>query len=611
MLSPGLAVYILLLGHTVLSDTTVTIYNQWLSQGGRVHYESDRWNKHNGLDRLNLISHCKSLGTPSGRWLNRDLNDHLFENWSENPSHHGYPNPNYAQDHALQSKIWKTYMGQRNGYGSDIDNLVWEISGTHWPKWMDTSQHQGQFPNNLDAAAEFVSLMVQSAKDYTGGHIPHIFEVINEPNAHWQFLSDQTVVDFHRIVAQKLKSRFGMKVGGPTYSGYSLEMGDMDNFRLWKKAAGFLDMSLDHLDFFSFHAYNDLRVSDGNHRFTGFNEARLVAAIDMIENYSHIKKGKNVPIIISEFGRDRVMGMDQWSPNGLIDFATIYQPNGHMFTYLNLREFIDRAIVFMLSNEQYPGHTSLNWSLFTGNGQETQMTKFFKFWKYLYNNQKFLRVTSEYSGWERLVACLALADPNNKEMSILLHNYGTSTQNVKLDFKNGWINPTSGESTCIQYENGNPAMHSNIHFSTSGKVSLPGESTCLYKFKTSYNFGSVRTNNENTYYGKEMIIPISNGHAETTISVPSSGYNSALLRVGVSRTKNTNGKPLSIMFNGYKLPSTFMLYDADKDEAKTQWQMWEFWVPEGHVRSSNTVAMTFAGNGGHVTSVALVAGKLQ
>ncbi|XP_046546711.1 beta-porphyranase A-like [Haliotis rubra] len=604
----------LLLWGVAFPDTTVTIYNEWLSQGGRVHFEVERWNKINGLTQHNLIPKCKAIRTAAGRWLNPDLSGHLFENWRQSPSHHGYPDPAYLQDHTLQSKTFGFYMQQVNGYGSDINNMVWEIKCLNWPSWIDTSHHQGKFPNNVDAAAEFVSLMVQSTKDYTGGRIPHIFEVINEPDWVEKYIDQQTNIDFHKAVAKKLKSRFGMKVGGPTYTTMALGEADENNFSYWKRTAKFLDMSLDHLDFFSFHSYNYVRVSGGSYAYSGINEARLVASIDMVENYSHLKKGKNVPLVISEFGRGNVFGVASGFENGMIDFQTIYQPNGFMFTFLNLREFIDRVIVFLLSNEQYPGHTSLRKSLFTLDGHPLHMTKFFTFWQNFYYDQRFLRISSQYDGQERIVASLALANPHNKEMVVLLHNYGSKWQNVKLDFPNNWLNPSTGEETCVLFENGNPAVHPNYHFERSknhGTVGLPGSSTCFYKFKTNYNFNGIHTNNENTYYGKDMVIPISNGHAQTTIHLPSSGYHTAHLRVGVSRDKNAKSKPRQAVFNGHTLSSSYMLFDAMKVEGKTKWNVWEFMVPQSQVRTTNNVSMTFDGNGGHVSPVALVVGKLQ
>ncbi|XP_046547145.1 uncharacterized protein LOC124257170 [Haliotis rubra] len=196
----------LFLWGAAFSDTTITIYNEWLAQGGRVNYEPERWNKINGLSQLNLIPKLKAIDTSPGRWVNRDLN--LFPNWPENPSRKGYPNPTYLQDHTLQSKTWQWYMQQMQNYGdAKIENIVWNIEGRHWPAWIDKSHHNGGFPNNIDAASEFVSLMVQSVKDFTGGGIPKIFEVLNEPDWYEKTIDPQTNIDFHRAVADKLKKK--------------------------------------------------------------------------------------------------------------------------------------------------------------------------------------------------------------------------------------------------------------------------------------------------------------------------------------------------------------------------------------------------------------------
>ncbi|XP_046582602.1 uncharacterized protein LOC124289986 [Haliotis rubra] len=600
-----------LLWGAVLSDTTVTIYNEWLAQDGRVNYEVERWNNVNGLSKINLIPNMKSIGAVPGRWVNRDRREDLFIKWPQNPSRHGYPDPKYLQDQALQRKTFLTYQRQLDAYGKDIDNLVWEIEGMFWPTWMDKSQHQGKFPNNVDAASEMVSLMVQSCKDYTGGRLPAIFEVVNEPDWDEPYLDQQTNIDFHKAVADKLKSRFGMKVAGPSYTSMALRQSDVNTF--WKRTSKFLDMSLDHLDYFSFHSYNHLHDVSG-HSYAGINEARLFGSLDMVENYSHIKKGKKVELVNTEFG----LGLNslQMGPNfenAMTDFQTIYQSNGFMFSFLNLREFMNTATTFLLSNEQYPGHTSLRNSLFTQDGHPLTLSKFYTFWKNFINDQKFLRVSSQYNGQEKTVSPLALANPHTKEMVVLLHNFGSKSENVKLDFPSNWINPSSGQQTCIQFENGKTAVHLNTNFDRSklhGSVSLPATSTCFYKFKTNFNFAGLHTDNQITYYGKGMLIPISNGHAQTTISVPSSGYHEARLRVGISRAKNADTKPKAVTFNGRALSSSYMLFDSMKVEGKTKWNVWEFIVPESQVHTTNTISMTFDGNGGQVTSVALIAGKL-
>lgn len=62
------------------AEYRVTIFPTFLAQGGRVHFETDRWDGHNGLDVPQFIDKCKQIATESGRWLNRDLNDNIFQN---------------------------------------------------------------------------------------------------------------------------------------------------------------------------------------------------------------------------------------------------------------------------------------------------------------------------------------------------------------------------------------------------------------------------------------------------------------------------------------------------------------------------------------------------
>ncbi|XP_046559277.1 uncharacterized protein LOC124268345 [Haliotis rubra] len=201
------------------SDTTVTIYPQWLSQGGNVRYESNRWNKHNGLEKEPLIPRCRSIRTDSGRWINRDINGRVFQDWPEDPNRSGYPDPSYLKNATKQQKLFSGYLANINsGFENDMFMM---LTGHVFPTWMNQSQHKGQFPNNVDAAAEFMVLLVQGIYDYTKGRIPAYFEPINEPDSHWKIMNFTTVSILHKLVAEKLHARFNIHVVGPTLTGYS------------------------------------------------------------------------------------------------------------------------------------------------------------------------------------------------------------------------------------------------------------------------------------------------------------------------------------------------------------------------------------------------------
>ncbi|XP_071114268.1 beta-porphyranase A-like [Haliotis cracherodii] len=599
----------------VYSDTTVTVYPQLLAQGGSVRYESDRWNKHNGLEKESRIANCRRLRTDSGRWIHEDFT--LFRVWPEDAHRSGYPDPNYLKNVSMQQEWFSDYLANiDSGYKNE---MIMMMKGLHWPNWMNTSDHKGQFPNNIDAAAEFILLLVQGVFDYTQGRIPPYFEVVNEPDVKGDIMNfTTTVAIFHKTVAKKLHSRFNIKVVGPTMTGYNTVV-DRNDFSFWTKLVEFMDITLDYLDVFSFHSYNALIVSGKSHRFTGINEARLVAFVDLIESYVHQKKGEKIPLIISEYGRDGVIGISKTALSGIVDFSTIYQSNAHRFTHLGLREYIDRSVVFLLSSEQDPGNNGSNWSLFTRQGNASRNADVFKFWSNFTSEYSFIRTASKCDGQERTVSPLSMSSSVRNETVILLHSYSQQSQMVKLIFQDDWITPITGEATCITIkDNWYPIITFNEPFdigNTGGMVDLPPEATCRYTFRIPSNQLPRDTFNETTYYGADMIIPIKDSIAVTSIALPKDEFDSARLRVSASLPINETNSLSSVTFNHQPLYPCYKLYDSDKQNSKifNYMDVWEFVVPFTLLNTTSiTVQVNFSNKDseGYVTAVALVTAKL-
>ncbi|XP_046328484.2 beta-porphyranase A-like isoform X2 [Haliotis rufescens] len=595
----------------VYSDTAVTIHSQWLAQGGSARYDSNRWNKHNGLDQESLIPKCRSLRTDGGRWNNNGLSYRLFEDWPEDPNRSGYPDPSYLKNATKQKELFSVYLANINtGYEND---MIMMSEALKWPNWLNQSEHAGQFPNNVDAAAEFMMLMVQGVYDFTKGQIPPYIEPMNEPDPEFNILNFTTVALFHKSVAEKLHSRFNIKVAGPTLDGFARNS-DRNNFTDWKKVADFMDVTSDYLDVFSFHSYNSLIVSGKSHKFTGMNEARLVAFVDLVENYAYLKKRKIVPLVISEYGRDTVIGIDKYAPSGIVDFSTIYHSNAHRFTQLGLREYIDRAVVFLLANIQNPYY---NWSLFTNEGKPRRVIDVFEFWYKFTSDYSFIRTTSQYDGEERTVSPLAMSSSQHNETVILLHSYSQESHVVKLDFEDDWIKPTTGEATCVTIKDDwYPVITFNEPFDiqkTHGMVELPPEATCHFTFKTPSDQLPNVTLNETTYYGADTLIPIKGNIATTIISLPNGQYHSARLRVAASWPINETNGVSYLTFNLYPLDSFYKLYDANMIGSTTYWEVWEFAVPASlFVNGVNQIQVHFSKNmtAGYVSSIALVTAKL-
>ncbi|XP_067675731.1 beta-porphyranase A-like [Haliotis asinina] len=599
---------------SVYGYTTVTIHPQWLAQGGSARYDSNKWNKHNGLDQEYLIPKCRDLRTDAGRWNDNDLhndNHRLFEDWPEDPNRRGYPDPNYLKNATKQKELFSVYLANINsGYEND---MIMMAEALFYPSWMNQSEHAGQFPNNVDAVAEFMMLMVQGLYDFTDGRIPPYIEPMNEPDPESNILNLTIAALFHKLVAQKLHARFNIKVAGPTLDGFARNS-DRNNFTDWKAVVNFMDITLDYLDVFSFHSYNSLSVSGKSHKLKGMNEARLVAFVDLVESYAYQKTGKLLPILISEYGRGIVEGISPSAPSGIVDFATIYHSNAHRFTQLGLREYIDRSVVFLLAYIEYPYYS---WSLFTPQGQPKGVTDVFKFWYKFTSDYSFIRTTSQYDGEERTVSPLAMSSSMNNETVILLHSYSQTSEAVKLNFEGDWIKPTIGEATCITIkDNWYPVMTFNETFDiqkTKGILELPPEATCHFTFKTHSDQLPRVTSNETTYYGADILIPVKGNMAMAVISLPKGQYDSARLRVSASWSINETNSISYLTFNDHRLDSFYQLYDANMIGSTTYWEVWEFALPTSlFATGANQVQVYFSNNmtSGHVSSVALVTAKV-
>ncbi|XP_046543679.1 uncharacterized protein LOC124253867 [Haliotis rubra] len=596
----------------VYSDTTVTIHPQWLAQGGSARYDSNRWNKHNSLDQEDIIPKCRNLRTDAGRWNNNGLSYQLFADWPEDPNRRGYPDPNYLKNATKQKEVFSLYLDNINsGYENDVI-MMSEGLGIY-PSWLNQSEHAGQFPNNVDAAAEFMMLMVQGVYDFTNGRIPPYIEPMNEPDPKSSILNFTTVALFHKLVAEKLHSRFNMKVAGPTLDGFA-RSSDQNNFTNWKAISNFMDVTRGYLDVFSFHSYNSLIVSGKSHKFTGMNEARLVAFVDLVESYAYLKTGKLLPLVISEYGRDMVEGMNRTTLSPIVDFATIYHSNAHRFTQLGLREYIDRAVVFLLAQV---GNLYNNWSLFTREGQPRSIIDVYEFWYKFNSDYSFIRTTSQYDGEERIVSPLAMSSPLNNETVILLHSYSQKSQAVKVDFEDGWIKPTTGEATCVTIkDNWYPVITFNNTVDiqkTKGIIELPPEASCHFTFKTPSDQLPRVTFNETTFYGSDILIPVKGNVAMTEIYLPRAQYHSARLRVAASWPDNETNSISYLTFNDHRLDSFYQLYDANMIKSTTYWEVWEFVVPTSLFDTgANQVQVHFSNSmtAGHVSSVALVTAQL-
>ncbi|XP_064613169.1 beta-porphyranase A-like [Liolophura sinensis] len=526
----------------------------------------------------------------------------------QDPHRKGYADPKYFLNPTMEGKVGTKYFANVKGYGLDLDTVM-ELKEKNWPPWMNTSLHKGTFPNNLDAGADMILLLMEAVSRFTGGHVPPFFEVINEPGTLFATVHWSDIIKYHQLVVTKLKKKFpAMKIGGPTNTG-AIQNADRHDFKIWKKLRDFMDMSLNLLDFFSFHAYNHVHKNGDTHAWSGINEARLVAVIDLIESYAWHKKGRSVPLIVSEYG----LGGDNVKIDTQSDFdewAFAYMHNSHMSTYLNFRGDIDRTIAFLLSK-------SVNFasaSLFR-HGDYTHVAKAYQFWHHFNESHKFLRVHSEFNNDERRISPLALVNTHKKEIDVILHSYHQTPERVKIKFEKHWAHAPSVSSTCF-YLNSHrtPVLLEDQTISFEDNVfTLPAEASCYVSIKSTYNFKTIPTVHEHTYYATEMVIPINSHTVLTTVNIRSLGaVRYAFLRIGVSMSdKTAETKPKTVQVNGHTVTSSYMQFGPGGQYMETLWDVYVFEVPTRTLKQhSNAVQLIFAQKGGYVSTVAIVAGNV-
>ncbi|XP_046565304.1 uncharacterized protein LOC124274018 isoform X1 [Haliotis rubra] len=493
--------------------------------------------------------------------------------------------------------------------------MMMDLYAQEWPHWMDTSQHKGHFPNNLDAAADMAAMLLKAVHDGTKGDEPPYFEPINEVDVMWRNNLNWTqITAYHKFASAKVKATLPhVKVGGPAYSG-GIAGVDNKDFKVWENLMEFMDMALKHLDFISFHPFSKMQITGESYSFQGPTEARFVGIIDLIESYAHLKIGKEFPIICSAYGLGRISGVDMQKPNPLIDYGYVYLQNAELFTMLNHRGVVDRAVVFVTGNRAIFGQSSIDHSLLDNNNHERAPAEASHFWQVLSKRMTYLRTDSQYHGAERVVASHALVDQTSKTVVLLLHNFDKKQTKVKVQFGHGWMNPSTAIMSCV-YLNAQKVTvrdkESTVHLN-NGVITLPTEASCYLKFQSAFDFAHRKTIAETVHYGTDVATPIQQNVVTTSINVGHvSNVQYAYLRVCISLSDRTrNPKPTLVQLNGKSLTSYYSLHQQNDSNYETSWMTMQYLVPGSYLKQNqNEVKLHFAKTGGRVISVVAVVGS--
>ncbi|MFC1763302.1 hypothetical protein ACFL6U_14640 [Planctomycetota bacterium] len=211
--------------------------------------------------------------------------------------------PGYVDLDRMANKLLKDPYQPSDLFQGDIgNNLDVAAHGSHnaFPEYMgkyQTAQSDDEWlPLNMEAAAELsVATMLYNYVEFDR---PAFYELINEP--HWSFYGTTHLAHWHQVTQSLMRTQgVPVQVGGPCSSvAYFYR----DGYRSFNGMRDFIDQTECQLDFYSFHVYDYLHWDgeDFNGRIT--TGLPLEGMIDLVQNYTRLHYGKEVPLVVSEHG---------------------------------------------------------------------------------------------------------------------------------------------------------------------------------------------------------------------------------------------------------------------------------------------------------------------
>ncbi len=471
-----------------------------------------------------------------------------------------------------------------------------------------TGHYMGHFLNEYYASPAQV-----------GPPLPTYVEVMNEPD--WPLFEwsgdpvygTATPADLwklHNSVANQIHSlNTNVLVGGYCPAFPDLER---DNFAEWQDEwVTFIDTCGTNMDFYAIHFYDIDQTGKVWTRRGSWTEA----VFDMIEHYSQLQLGKQLPFAVTEYaGKDSPLAALGWSP--LSDWKRIKSLSGYLLSFMDRPNLIGKTIPYiMLKQEPWARNTTtgipggarlmrqedeaIDPTYKTGNWVYTEHVKWYRLW----SDVKGTRVDIVSSDPD--IQTDAYVSSN--KAYLILNNLNTTTQTVDLALFENHGNTVSTVREKNLYWNGsNVVLDDIVHTGTLAQVQLGAEGTAILE----YNFASPvavdQTSDEVKYYASTYFQPISAGQTNVfaITNVAKGAYGEAVLRLGMGRDKARSKRP-TVLFNGIPLivPTDFMGHEGD--DRTTFFGELDIPVPYGMLKSSNTVSVIYPDTGGYISSVAL------
>ncbi len=419
-----------------------------------------------------------------------------------------------------------------------------------WPRFTHPTNFPG-VPNQrgtpdvakFDAAAE-MSVRYLKALERDSGANARWWEVKNESDvkSEWIYHNEKgydgwkLLADFHNTMADAIHADLPqLEVGGPASAWFIPYAG---NFEVWRNQARFMDLTRDHLDFYSHHFY-EVGAMDSLERVmregSSYVQGGFECTVDMLRAHMDAT-GNRKPMICTEYGSLSFVRDERGC------WIHIKNINALLLNFLNRPGDFEMAVPFMLTFMHWAPDSLETFIHQTPDGEfvKTRNTYLIDMW----TGYQGRRIPSSDS--DHRVLTHAVLDGDLIRLAV--NNRSGQRAELRIEA----LLPKDAAVASIRrrmalFEKGETRFVYD-ELGSLESVPLGVDATAIFEIRLDRAPRPERVAKETIHYARETAVRI-DGTAELSIPVDVRKPVAALLRVGLHR-KGGFGEPVVVSLNG-------------------------------------------------------------
>ncbi|SHK69418.1 agarase [Reichenbachiella agariperforans] len=542
----------------------------------------------------------------------------LNSNTDEDPARPGFADPAGIESYGTTVKNNYAAQTSWHPYEDRNDQILAAQLHPFWPDGQETNRGWAFSEADTEAepfgtaTGEYMGRYIRDSYGTggtTGAKKPLYVEVINEPLWHLvDFGTDEPekIFRFHNAVADQIrKYNDDVLIGG-----FCTAFPDHENrgFAQWNERWKlFMDMSGDKMDYWTIHLYDFPSINNGKQRYR--KGSNMEATFDLMEQYSYMQFGEVKPFMISEYGAQMHDYFGAWSPYR--DWLHLKSVNSMMMQFMERANIINKTLNFLPVKAEWGTNgvdDTYNHRLmrkadepqaYTGEWVYSDMVKTYQLW----SEVKGTRVDSYATSLDLLVDAYV----DGKTAYVILNNLKFEAVQIELNALG--LSTAVVEETDLKHlylEGQVPVLEQSNQQGLPEAVSLESEATMILKLTLNEAPSIDQTSVETKYYATDYLQEI---HANEPLTFTISGvqlgdHGEAMLRLGLGRAHGKSLVP-TVLVNGFALDVPVDFRGDDQADRDSFFGVIEIPVPYQQLQNSNEVKVTFADEGGHLSSVAM------